>query len=76
MPYNSIDELPDSVRLVLPTHAQIIYKEAFNHAFEQYKHKKDRQKHVDREEAAHQVAWAAVKDVYKKGDNGKWHEEE
>ena len=36
MPYSSEKELPDSVRNVLPEHAQDIYKEAFNSAYEQY----------------------------------------
>lgn len=31
MPYDRIDQLPDSVRNHLPTGAQRIYKEAFNH---------------------------------------------
>ena len=36
MPYNSISELPDSVRDNLPKHAQEIYKEAFNSAWDHY----------------------------------------
>ena len=39
MPYNSKQELPDSVQHVLPAHAQEIYKEAFNSAWDQYKDK-------------------------------------
>lgn len=39
MPYRSKQALPDSVQHVLPAHAQEIYKEAFNSAWEQYKHK-------------------------------------
>ena len=42
MPYSNKSELPDSVQHVLPAHAQEIYKEAFNSAWEQYKHKEDR----------------------------------
>jgi cation transport regulator ChaB len=37
MPYRSKQELPDSVQHVLPAHAQEIYKEAFNSAWDQYK---------------------------------------
>jgi cation transport regulator ChaB len=33
MPYRSINELSDSVRNVLPKHAQEIYKEAYNSAY-------------------------------------------
>lgn len=41
MPYKSKSDLPDSVQHVLPAHAQDIYKEAFNSAWEQYKDKSD-----------------------------------
>lgn len=73
MPYKSIEALPDSVRHVLPKHAQEIYHEAFNSAWEQYKHKEDRRDDAGREETAHKVAWAAVKNSYEKGDDDKWH---
>jgi cation transport regulator len=33
MPYDSVNELPDSVRNNLPAHAQVIYQEAFNNAW-------------------------------------------
>lgn len=42
MPYSSIEDLPDSVKSVLPDHAQDIYKEAFNSAYDEYKDKSDR----------------------------------
>lgn len=73
MPYRSKQALPDSVRHVLPAHAQEIYKEAFNSAWEQYKHQADRRDDASREETAHKVAWAAVKNDYQKGDDDKWH---
>ncbi|WP_142501435.1 putative cation transport regulator ChaB [Klebsiella sp. 2680] len=74
MPYSCKRELPDSVRHVLPAHAQEIYKEAFNSAWEQYKHKEERRDNASREETAHKVAWAAVKNAYQKGDDDdKWH---
>ena len=72
MPYNSIKELPASVRDHLPKHAQEIYKEAFNHAWDQYADPDDRRGDASREETAHRVAWSAVKDKYTKGDNGRW----
>jgi cation transport regulator len=37
MPYEKLTDLPDSVRDNLPKHAQEIYKEAFNNAYDQYK---------------------------------------
>jgi cation transport regulator len=44
MPYKAKSDLPDSVQHVLPAHAQDIYKEAFNSAWEQYKDKDDRRR--------------------------------
>jgi cation transport regulator len=65
MPYDTNDELPDSVRRHLPDHAQDIYRAAFNHAFSD--HKGDPRQ----EEAAHRIAWAAVKRSYVKV-GGSW----
>lgn len=62
MPYKQINELPNSVKDNLPKHAQEIYKEAYNNAWDQYDEPKktgDR----DREETAHAVAWSAVKRI-------------
>lgn len=74
MPYTSINELPDSVKDNLPTHAQEIYKEAFNNAYQEYAEPSERRGDADREETAHRVAWSAVKKAgYQKGDEGKWH---
>jgi cation transport regulator len=71
MPYKSIDELPDSVANSLPRHAQEIYKEAFNSAWDQYEKPEDRRGDDSREEVAHKVAWSAVKAVYEKRDD-RW----
>ncbi|HZA65882.1 MAG TPA: ChaB family protein [Geminicoccaceae bacterium] len=69
MPYDRNAELPDSVRDNLPEHAQTIYREAFNSAFEEYKSARDRRSDASREETAHKVAWSAVKQKYeKRGD--------
>lgn len=73
MPYVRLDELPASVRDNVPKHAQEIYKEAFNSAWDQYEDPDDRRGDATREETAHRVAWAAVKEKYAKGDDGKWH---
>lgn len=74
MPYRSINELAESVRNVLPAHAQEIYKEAFNSAYDQYDKPSERRGDEDREETAHKVAWSAVKKAgYEKGDDDKWH---
>ena len=73
MPYKSTNELPDAVKSVLPDHAQAIYKEAFNSAYEEYKDKEDRKEEASREETAHKVAWSAVKKKYSKGEDDRWH---
>lgn len=62
MPYADIEDLPQNIREHLPAHAQEIYKEAFNHALEQY----------GSEETAFKVAWSAVKRRYEKDGQGRW----
>lgn len=76
MPYDSNKDLPDNVTNVLPKHAQDIFREAFNSAYDQYKDPEDRQGDVDRDETARRVAWSAVKSKYAKGEDGKWHPKE
>lgn len=66
MPYDNLKDLPKSVRHVLPQHAQEIYLAAFNSAWEQYREKSDRKGDDSREEVSHKVAWAAMKQKYKK----------
>lgn len=63
MPYDTLQDLPDSVRSHLPKHAQEIFRAAFNQASTEY----------DSEERAFRVAWAAVKRDYEKGEDGDWH---
>ena len=73
MPYKKISELPDSVKDNLPRHAQEIYMEAFNSAWDEYDRPEERRGDASREETAHKVAWAAVKKVYQKNDQtGEW----
>ena len=73
MPYDSKSELPEDVRDSLPEHAQEIYREAFNSAWEQYSDPEERRGDESREATAHQVAWSAVKEVYEKDeDSGDW----
>ena len=72
MTYHSLAELPDSVKDNLPKHAQEIYKEAYNSAWDEYKDPNDRRGDASREETAHRVAWSAVKQKYEKNDNGRW----
>jgi cation transport regulator len=64
MPYRTNTDLPVSVRHHLPVHAQSIYREAFNHAFEAHAGE------ADQEIRAHKIAWSAVKRSYEKvGDD-------
>jgi cation transport regulator len=73
MPYKTTRELPASVKDNLPEHAQEIYKEAFNSAWDQYDQPQERRNDDSREETAHKVAWAAVKKVYEKDEkSGAW----
>lgn len=60
MPYKSIDDLPPAIRQHLPKHAQEIYRSVFNHSWQQYAPRDDR------EALAHKVAWSAVKKQYHK----------
>ena len=64
MPYASNEDLPDSVRLHLPPHAQDIYRAAFNNAWERYAARGD-------EGTVHRIAWAAVKRSYRK-EGDRW----
>lgn len=66
MPYKAKSDLPDNVRNVLPAHAQDIYKEAFNSAWEQYKDKADRRDDASREETAHKSPGRRLKTIMKK----------
>jgi cation transport regulator len=63
MPYRFNEDLPPSLRDHLPEHAQDIYREAFNHAYAA--HAGDPRQ----EEAAHRIAWAAVKRSFVKAGN-------
>ncbi|WP_455662622.1 ChaB family protein [Pradoshia sp.] len=66
MPYQTKQDLPESVRDSLPSHAQEIFKEAFNSASKEY----------NEEETAFKVAWSAVKKKYEKNDTGEWVEKD
>jgi len=71
MPYKTNTDLPDRVKDHLPEHAQSIYREAFNHALDEYRDPDKRRGDADQEETAHKVAWSAVKHEYHK-DGDHW----
>ncbi len=62
MPYKTNKDLSAQVAHHLPFRAQTIFRKAFNNALEEY----------GTEEQAFKVAWAAVKKMYKKGQDGMW----
>jgi cation transport regulator len=64
VPYRTNADLPASIQSHLPAHAQDIFRAAFNHAFAA--HSGDPRQ----EEAAHRIAWAAVKRSYVKTPDG------
>ncbi len=74
MPYSANENLPDSVRHVLPKHAQDIYREAFNNAWHHYADPAKRRPGTTQEQTAHAVAWTAVETKYKKNTDGVWVE--
>lgn len=73
MPYTAIEDLPDSVRKVLPPKAQNIFLAAYNNAWEEYREPENRRGGDSREEVAFKVAWAAVKQKYEKR-GGSWQQ--
>lgn len=54
----------------LPKHAQEIFSEAFNNAWDEYENPAKRYKGGNQEEVARKVAWASVKEKYEKTDKG------
>lgn len=72
MPYKNKKELPKRVTDNLPSHAEEIYKEAFNSAWKQYDKPEERKGNDSREVVSHKVAWNAVKQTYEKDDEGNW----
>jgi len=74
MPYRNNQQLPDSVKNNLPSHAQDIYREAFDSAWNEYADPSKRRSSESQEEVAHKVAWVkvawvAVKKRYEKVGN-------
>jgi cation transport regulator len=73
VPYQDLSELPENVTGNLPVHAQRIYLEAYNSAWDQYADPaKRRDPDRSREATAHAVAWSAVESQYSKDQNGHW----
>jgi cation transport regulator len=62
MPNHRMSDLTRVVQDNLPEHVQEIYQEAFNNAWQEYADSDG----ILREETAHRVAWAAVKQSYRR----------
>lgn len=73
MTYESVHDIPGSVKIHVPYHAQRIYLKAFNSAWSEYSKPNRRRgrKKESQEQVAHKVAWAAVKKKYRK-KGGRW----
>jgi cation transport regulator len=74
MSYTDNHSLPKGVQHKLPQHAQTIYRETYNHAWEFYKRPSKSKLPKTREATAHSVAWAAVENKYKQNEEGEWVE--
>ena len=69
MPCRINKDLPASIKNNRPSHAQTIFRNVFNNAWEQYKSPSKRRGSESREEASRKVAWAAVKKEYRKEED-------
>jgi len=73
MSYESNTDLPAKIAKVLPDHAQDIYREAYNDAYDEIKQPVGDKDEVGRDDSAARLAWEAIKDNYHKGMDGKWY---
>lgn len=70
--YDRIEELPETIRDVLPPEAQEIYREAYNQSWDSYDETKTSE--MSQEAVANRDAWAAVKREFTKDDaTRKWY---
>lgn len=77
MPYDSVSDLPESVKDNLPKQAQEIFLKAYNSAWEHYDESSERRGKSSRDTTARRVAWAAVKKKYEKSEStGKWEKKD
>ena len=70
--YKTKQDLPDTLKDMLPERAQEIYLQAYKHAWELYSD--DASSMLSQESVAHRQAWAAVGREYEQDeDTGKWY---
>jgi cation transport regulator len=73
MPYKTDRELPEAVKDNLPKHAQDIWREAYDSAYDEYGDPKKRRSKENNEATAARVAWAAVeREYHKDAKTGEW----
>lgn len=75
MPYDSIADLPDTIKENLPKAAQEIYQGAYNSTWEEFDTSKERQDDASKEDICHLAAMNAVEEEYKK-ENDHWVKKE
>ncbi len=72
MRYESLDDLPDTIRDVLPEEAQEVYLEAYQDSWDHYE--PDKGGDMGQAGWAHRDAWHAVKEEYVEDEkSGKWY---
>jgi cation transport regulator len=70
MQFETIKQLPATIRDILPEPAQEIYRKAYNQAWEEYR--EDAHRGLNQQGLAHQQAWMAVGLEYV-FDLDQWH---
>jgi len=70
MQYETVNQLPVTIRDVLPAEATEIYRKAYNQAWEEFDNEDHRG--LNQKGLAHQQAWGAVKKEYV-FDLDQWH---
>jgi cation transport regulator len=70
MRYETVKQLPATIRDVLPDEAKEIYRKAYNQAWEEYQ--QDANRGLNQQSLAHQQAWGAVKQEFV-FDLDQWH---
>jgi len=76
MPYDSVSDLPASVRDNLPKHAREVYLAAYNNAWEEYKNAGDRKGGASGVAVEHKVPCSGAKNKYEKAKEGSWKRKE
>jgi cation transport regulator len=72
MRYETIGDLPDTIKTVLPEEAQEIYLEAYQKSWDNYKEHMGGE--LSQASVAHRDGWSAMKKVYIEDEKtGEWY---